>query len=145
MIVSPLVELDFLHQFNRASTRIIACFALHSPRFPSFGAFSFPPLSCAFHLTLSHGLLVFSFPLGFLFSPLPPISHFPLSLGLLIPLLPRASYFPLFLTALLFSPFSCALSIPSRPWVSRLFLSLRLLVSLTPRLSFERPPRSPPS
>ena len=104
MIVSPLVELDFLHQFNRASTRIIARFALHSPRFPSFGAFSFSSLSCAFHLTLSHGLLVFSFPLGFLFPPLPPISHFPLSLGLLIPLLPRASYFSLFL-ALVVSPF----------------------------------------
>ena len=104
MIVSPLVELDFLHQFNRASTRIIACFALHSPRFPTFGAFSFPPLSCAFHLTLSHGILVYSFPLGFLFPPLPPTSHFPLSLGLLIPLLPQASYFPLLL-AFLVSPF----------------------------------------
>ena len=78
--------------------------------------FSFHPLPATSHFPLSLGRLVFSSPAGFLFLPLLQASYSPSSWPLSFP------------------PFPWTSSFPPLPWVFRVFLSLRLLVSLAPSL-----------
>lgn len=90
-------------------------------------------LSVLSRFPFSHALFILPSPCYFSFPPLPRASCCFFSRGLLISPSSSGFLFPLFLT-LVVSPFSLDFLFPPLPWVFRVFLSLRLLVSLAPSI-----------